>query len=337
MFRDTQDIKEAARGRWRGILQSVGVPSELLPPRPDKHGPCPMCGGEDRFRFDDKDGRGTWFCNQCGAGDGFTMLERFKGWSFKEAVSELRQILGIKEIPRDAPPKRESPEDLHQRVKRMWAGGRRVEPGDPVDLYLRRRGLGMDIYPAVLRYHPDCPCDRDHRGPAMLAAVTDETGHGINVHRTFLTLDGQKAEIQTPKRVMKGQLPHGAAVRLASAGYVMGIAEGVETALAASRLFGIPVWAAISAALLAEWRPPAAVRKVLVFGDNDPKFGGQKAAYILAHRLAISGLDVETMIPATVGTDWADVLLKGAKSEGAPEGPLSGRLDQAAHGRLCHG
>ena len=51
-------------GNWRAILSALGIPSNLLD---GQHHPCPGCGGKDRFRFDDKDGRGTWICSQ---GDG---------------------------------------------------------------------------------------------------------------------------------------------------------------------------------------------------------------------------------------------------------------------------
>jgi putative DNA primase/helicase len=44
----------------------------------------------------------------------------------------------------------------------------------------------------------------------------------------------------------------------------------------------------------------------MVFGDNDPNFTGQEAAYVLAHRLALKGISVEVHIPTRVGTDWAD-------------------------------
>ena len=61
------DVRTAARGRWRGILHSLGMDERSLS---GKHCPCPLCGGKDRFRFDDKDGRGTYYCSGCGAGDG---------------------------------------------------------------------------------------------------------------------------------------------------------------------------------------------------------------------------------------------------------------------------
>jgi putative DNA primase/helicase len=43
-----------------------------------------MCGGKDRFRFDDKEGHGTWICTHCGAGDGFSLLMKVMGIDFKK-------------------------------------------------------------------------------------------------------------------------------------------------------------------------------------------------------------------------------------------------------------
>ena len=62
-------------GRWREVLPRFGISAATLD---GKHHPCPGCGGKDRFRFDDKNGRGTWICSQGGgdavAGDAFALL-----------------------------------------------------------------------------------------------------------------------------------------------------------------------------------------------------------------------------------------------------------------------
>ena len=50
------DVREVAQGRWRSILTVLGIDERALS---GKHGPCPMCGGKDRFRFDDREGRGA--------------------------------------------------------------------------------------------------------------------------------------------------------------------------------------------------------------------------------------------------------------------------------------
>ena len=71
---------------------SLGVPESYLS---GKHGPCPLCGeGKDRFRFDDREGRGTWICSQCGAGDGMELAMRFTGLGFAEVASKIDDIIG---------------------------------------------------------------------------------------------------------------------------------------------------------------------------------------------------------------------------------------------------
>ncbi len=91
----------------------------------------------------------------------------------------------------------------------------------------------------------------------------------------------------SPRRLMPGTIAPGSAVRLFDAGSTLGIAEGIETALAAASLFGLPrVWAAVNASQLAKWLPPVEATEIIVFGDADAAFVGQAAAYALAHRLA---------------------------------------------------
>ena len=93
-------ILEHTQGHWPSILGALaGLSSEQLT---DKHQPCPLCGGKDRYRFDDQDGSGSWFCNQCGgpaqsggAGNGMELLLRRTGWTFKEAAQRVEQHLGI--------------------------------------------------------------------------------------------------------------------------------------------------------------------------------------------------------------------------------------------------
>ena len=91
---------EAASGRWPDLLAHFcGLTPEQLS---DKHQPCPLCGGTDRYRFDDKDGSGSWFCNQCGGkdqsgggGTGMDLLMRHQGLTYVEACQRIEQHLGI--------------------------------------------------------------------------------------------------------------------------------------------------------------------------------------------------------------------------------------------------
>jgi hypothetical protein len=88
-------VKAEAAGRWPAILSALGVPVESLSRRA---GPCPGCGGSDRFRFDDREGTGSWFCNGAGDphyGDGFELLGHALGMSKGEALRAVGAHLGI--------------------------------------------------------------------------------------------------------------------------------------------------------------------------------------------------------------------------------------------------
>ena len=78
---DYRAVRAAAAGRWPALLVALGIADEYLR---DRHGPCPGCGGTDRFRYDDRDGAGSWLCSAGGgaplAGDGFNLLASTDEW-----------------------------------------------------------------------------------------------------------------------------------------------------------------------------------------------------------------------------------------------------------------
>ena len=98
------NIQELTNGRWPDLLAHFcGLTAKQLS---DKHQPCPLCGGEDRYRFDDIDGTGSWYCNQCGGkdhagggGSGMDMLMRHQKWPYPEACKRIEQHLGIRPEP----------------------------------------------------------------------------------------------------------------------------------------------------------------------------------------------------------------------------------------------
>ena len=93
----------------------------------------------------------------------------------------------------------------------------------------------------------------------------------------------------------------------------LGIAEGIETALAASALYDIPVWSALNATMLRKWLPPEGCDSVAVFGDNDKNYAGQAAAYGLGYILHGKVGEVTVHIPEITGEDWSDVHLRRLK------------------------
>jgi putative DNA primase/helicase len=152
--------------------------------------------------------------------------------------------------------------------------------------------------------------------PAMIAVVRNREGRADTLHRTFLSRDGDrwvKAQIEKPKKLMPGvRKLKGSAIRLFEVGGVVGIAEGIETALACSKRFQVATWAAISSNIMQSFEPPAGIRCVFIFGDNDINRAGQKAAGKLAERLLSEGYDVKIEISPKPGTDWADLVSKRA-------------------------
>jgi len=292
-----------AFGSWPGILTSLGVDAKFLR---DAHGPCPKCGGTDRYRFDDK-GTGSFFCSRCGAGDGFKLLELVFGWPFAKAADEVDKIIGAG-VPKVDPKPERTEADKREYMRLLWKGSRPVVQGDPVWLYLERRcGASPAPFLQDIRFHPALKHSVDGgTHPAMLAMMGWDGTRFNGVHRTYLTQDGQKAAVD-PVRMTYGDM---GPVRLGPAMERMGIAEGLETAICASLRFGVPVWSAICAEGLKGWAPPQECRSVMVFGDNDASYTGQEAAMVLARRLAMADVLVEVHIPPMVGTDWADAQIE---------------------------
>lgn len=296
-------IGEQCLNRWESILPQLGIGTKYLTGRQT---PCPMCGGKDRFRFDNKEGRGTFYCNQCGAGDGVQLVQMALRLSFRDAAAKIR------EIAPDCQPakiKREMSEERRvQALRETWKASRPITPDDAAGKYLLARGCEPPFSDA-LRFVPALRVTHEkvRTLPAMIALVRRPDGEPHTLHRTYLG-DGEKADIQSPRRMMPGDTPAGSYVELFPAAEEMGVAEGIETALRARQRFGIPVWSMISTAGLQAFTPPVIVKRLRIFGDNDLKFGGQMASYALAHRIAchFDHIECSVELPDQPGCDWAD-------------------------------
>jgi len=206
------------------------------------------------------------------------------------------------------------------RISASFAYGMRLwEQSEPVKgtiaaTYLRNRGcklvLGVHTDTDVIRFHPLCPFG-SRRVPAMLALITDAvTGDRIGVHRTAIKDDGSgKRELGegiSSKMVLGSAL--GGAIRLHAFSEHLGIAEGIETALSATQVFGIAVWAVASASGIAGFPILQGVKRLTVFADHDN--AGIKAARQCGRRYEMSGIAGEIHIPPVVKSDWNDWLLE---------------------------
>ena len=187
-----------------------------------------------------------------------------------------------------------------------------TESAEVARRYLRNRGVMPEAIPSLryhpaLRYYQDLECQGKY--PALIADVRDITGRLVTLHRTYLSEDGRKAPVESPKKIMcvpQGSCT-GAAIRLYMASDELVIAEGIETALALSCVLHLPAWAAISAHGMEHVLLPECVRAVHIGADNDKSGRGQEAAQNLAARLIRNGIAVWIHTPDIPGTDWADV------------------------------
>lgn len=292
--------KDDATGRWASIFSELGIEVGA-----GEHRPCPWCGGKDRFRFDNKNGDGTWICNQCGAGDGWVLVERMKGVDFAGALKIVSGIIG--DCNEDE--NEEKSCNIKGMIQKIWKESAELVGDSPVRKYLRNRGLMY--FPKVLKYNPACfNAETGGPLPAMIAPVQNPDNKCVALHRTYLTPDGAKAAVEKVKMLTPvTEKICGGAIRLFPYDDTLGVAEGIETAIACMQLLGVPTWAAISSSIMEKFEPPESARKIIIFGDNDPNYTGQKTAYILANRLYAKDFIVDVQFPDFTG-DFNDVLLK---------------------------
>lgn len=302
MRRKTAD---AARGRWKGVLIELGVPEKVMDHR---HHPCPSNGeGKDRFRFGTQE---KFFCACARGGDGFQLLKCFHGWSFEEAAREVDAV--VNNVEMESP---KAPIDVRPKLEKIWKES--VRPGNAVIEYLAKRGLPL---PPFIRQWRGEYWQQTSNGPirggvydVMVVQIKDKDGETVSLHQTYLK-DGKKAPVECPRKIMSPiRTINGAAIRLYpwEPPQPLGIAEGIETAIAAGIVHNMTVWSVSNRNGIETFDPPNGVKEVHIFGDTDESFAGQAGAYRGAERLARMGLKVHVHLPDC--GDWNDVLISQSK------------------------
>ena len=235
--------------------------------------------------------------------DGVLLVNCFAGC---DPVDILRALSdqGLSEPPRATPSPRLHHRDNGRAALGIWRESQSAA-GTVVERYLRRRGITLPVPPSI-RFHPGLK--HGPTGlilPAMVAAVQAPDRRVVAIHRTFLTEYGTKATVSTPKMAL-GPLGAGA-VRLAKAGSLLGLAEGIEDALSAMQLFDLPCWASLGGARLARVDLPPEVREVRIFADGDDP--GKEAAETSVRRFRREGLKARAFLPPGGVKDWNDALI----------------------------
>jgi hypothetical protein len=128
----------------------------------------------------------------------------------------------------------------------------------------------------------------------MIALFNGAAGAPVTLHVTYLRPDGRgKASVPAPKKILgvpvKGATCGGSIRLYGPRAGVLGVAEGIESALSLHLLKKIPVWASFCAHNLARIELPAGIRNVYIGMDLDASGEGEGAARKLAARLAQRG------------------------------------------------
>jgi len=335
---NVKDVKLSPE-QWVALLQRYGVPASSLT---GKGAPCPICGGNDRFTYDNKRGRGDWVCRKCDggdrtAGDGFQLICRSADISFRELMVELDggtlaetrlQASRMPAVSTAGAKRKVDPAWTQKHLNSMWDRAVGLGSTSAAARYLSARVPGLAVAPSqALRMGMlDYRHEKKVLGqwPGILARFTLPDGQLGTLHRTFLdrSKPAKASIITNDGEILPSKLNdltlrklNGGAVRLMDpVDGEIGVAEGLETAYAAHMQFGVPAWFCLNRILLADFVVPEGlgIRVVHVFADFDAvdpktkKSPGVDAALVLARRLRADGFTAIVHRPKKRETDFAD-------------------------------
>ncbi|MFX1739852.1 primase-helicase zinc-binding domain-containing protein [Paraburkholderia sp. A1RI_3L] len=321
---------------WISTLMSYGIAASYLT---GKACACPVCGGDDRFTYDNKLGRGDWICRQCDdgrpmAGDGLQLIARVNRIGLFRL---MRQLDGGSPPPparrsanvnAPAPKRWASPEFAAKWLNGIWNSARLQAVGDLSMRYLHERVPGLTAGPSpalrlgMLEYRHD---DKVlGKWPGIVARFELPDGRLGTLHRTFLDpVKPEKATIVAPDGEILDSKLNGMTLNPLAGGAVrlmdpvdgeIGVGEGLETVYGAHMDSGVPVWYCLNRIQLSQFVVPEGmgIKVVHVFMDFDhvdPKTRqspGVAAAMMLAKRLRAEGYTVVLHRPKLRGTDFAD-------------------------------
>ncbi|WP_419716726.1 toprim domain-containing protein [Enterobacter hormaechei] len=272
------DVRSKANGYWPSILERLAIPTNR------GEGPCPACGGKTRYRFDNKDNRGTYFCSHCGAGTGLDLVMKVNQCGAREAAELVAEAMALP-MPEPKPAREKPQTDIAGKVAALTA---KASPGQSA--YLTSKGL-------------QCPFPMLSDGSLLLVL---KNGAGATTGVQVIKPDGSK-------RLVAGTVKKGSfcVVNSGETPETVIIAEGLATALSvqqfrpdATIIAAIDAGNLLPVAQVMRQRYPGA--QIIIAADNDIKPGepntGKSAAENAAK--AVSGW---VALPQTEGkADWND-------------------------------
>lgn len=268
--------------------------------RVEFEGPCPSCGGRDRFSINTR--KQVFNCRGCGARGGAIDLEMFlAGSSLREAVERLtgdaqapssRLAAGPARVRREP----EVEEDNPERFRRLWRRGVIDVDSTIGGAYLRIKRCYPCLIPATIRFLPG-----DDRYPSSLIcafgipeepepgvlAISDEFVKAVQL--IHLLPDGSDRIRDDKGKITIGRGAMGSPIVLSPMNDLLGlvIVEGPEKGLGIFAGTGLGVWVAGTANRMPALADavPEYTDHITVIRDDDENGVGLKFAGELAARL----------------------------------------------------
>jgi Toprim domain/CHC2 zinc finger len=282
---------------------------KLLVGRGECIGPCPLCGGRDRFSINVH--KQVWNCRGCAkGGDVVDLVQHLDGVDFRTAVQTLGgdERRPVAPIAKPTEPK-ESDEEKTKRALKIWDEASEVND-TLAEQYLRRRGLDLPEDDHALRFYSPCPFGAG-KYPCLIALFRDVlTNEPKAIHRIALGPGGMLIGKRMLGRV------GGCAIKLDEDENVtigLSVGEGLETMVAARMRGFQPAWALGSAGALKNFPLLNGVECLSIIVDNDlpdknGKQAGQEAALECSQRWIATGREVRRVMPRRQGADMADLV-----------------------------
>ncbi len=289
MRNNEERLAEAQAMSIEEIASRLGIMDDLKRAGREYVGPCPACGGSDRFGINPD--RDVYNCRTCGGGDGIALVRLVMQCDFPAALDFLVGEADLQVDPAERERRKKNAE--RQRLERLkkaakarqhsmalakeiWDQGETAD-NTVVRQYLEKRGIDLKKVPASLRFHPalrythmvDGEWAVLHEGPAMLALIMGPADTFLGCHRTWIDLatasgkavvKNAAGEVLASKKVLGSK--RGGAIRLSGVSerrttLIMG--EGIETTLSAlvSRAYpGAAYWCGVDLGNMAGKRLP---------------------------------------------------------------------------------
>jgi hypothetical protein len=317
-------IERARSVRVEDEADRRGIKLRKIAPN-ERAGPCPRCGGTDRFSVNTS--KQVFFCRGCNARGGIIdLIQHLDGCDFRAAIEKLtgERIEETKPRTNRAPTPVPEPDDVAAaRRERALASARRIVAGlVPVagtagEVFLRDvRKINVDAIrdvierPDAIGWHPSVyfaqgdpkepnhELDGQHLGcivGLMTDAITAQPTGAIS--RTYLH-EGRKIGKAKSLGVPAG------IVRLTPDEDVhagLHLAEGLESALWAMARGARPMWSTGSTSPMRSFPVLGGIEHLTIIADHNENGAGEDAADDAAERWRAAGRTVRVVRPKEIG------------------------------------